>query len=540
MKIYLTAFVLMSFCFNAASQVTPEWVRYPVISPNGETIVFTYKGDIYSVAAMGGQAKRLTFHKAHDYKAVWSQDGKHIAFASDRFGNFDVFVMDASGGKATRLSFHSSDEEPYTFIDSQKILFGGQRMDVASNRQYPNARFAELYSVSVDGGRVDQIFSVTAQDVQVNNSGDQFIYHDKKGGENEWRKHHTSSVTRDIWTYDTNTGKHEKITSFEGEDRSPIYTNNDKSIYYLSEQSGSFNIHSLSLNRPSANKQLTNFDLHPVRFLSKGEQQGNDILAFSYHGILHTLRPGSSPQAVALSISTQDIENNEELVDVNGDISDMAISPSGKEIAFISNGEVFVSSSDGAFTKQITHSASQENFVSFSPDGEYLVYAAQRDNKWSIFKASKVRKEEPFFYAATLTIEETLISNELDNYQPKISPDGKKLAFIEDRRTLKVMDLDSKELRTLVKPESMLHNQQVFSWSPDSEWILFQYMKLLNNADIALVHASGKQKMKVIVPSGYYDSAPKWVNDGKQIVWFSNREGLKSYATKRSFTKRRF
>ena len=534
MKTILTT-ILLCFSLNTIAEVSPEWVRYPAISPNGETIAFTYKGDIYTVPVLGGQATRLTFHEAHDYKPVWSNNSQQIAFASDRFGNFDIYTMDARGGKSKRLTFHSTHEEPYTFTnDNQNILFKGQRSDLLTHRQYPSSRLAELYSVPTIGGRIEQVLTIPAEDVQINQSGDQYVYHDNKGAENAWRKHHQSSATRDIWTYDINAQKHEKISSFNGEDRNPIYADDGKSIYYLSEESGTFNIHTLNLQRPKRNKQLTSFDLHPVRFLSKGMKNGAEILAFSYHGILHTMIPGDSPKPVNLSIRTQDIDNNIEMVSVDGDISDIAISPNGKEIAFISNGEVFVSSADGSFTKQITKTAAQESFITFSPDGEYLLYAGERDSKWSIFKATKARTEEPFFYASTLINEETLISNEFDNYQPKISPDGKQLAFIEDRRSLKVMDLESAKTTTLITPEDMLHmsdGDQTFSWSPDSQWVIFEYNKLLNNADIAIIAASGKEDMKVLIPSGYYDSSPKWVNGGKQIIWFSNRDGLKSYAT---------
>jgi C-terminal processing protease CtpA/Prc/Tol biopolymer transport system component len=261
---------------------------------------------------------------------------------------------------------------------------------------------------------------------------------------------------------------------------------------------------------------------------------GSGVLAFTHHGSVYTMQEGKKPQKVDISIRTQDIDNNLEMAKVNGDISDMSVSPSGKEIAFISNGEVFVGSSDGAFTKQITNTPAQEAFVEFSPDGDYILYAAERDNKWSIFKAEKVREQEPFFYAATLIKESPLISNEKDNYLPQISPDGKQVAFIEDRKTLRVMDLESSKVTTLISADKMIHmrdGDQYFSWSPDSQWLLFQYDKLLNNSDVALVKADGSEAMNVIVPSGYYDSRPKWVNEGKQIIWFSNREGLRSYAT---------
>src|SRR3954470_20749075 len=76
-----------------------SWMRYPAISPDGRTIVFTYKGDLYRVASTGGQAIALTTHPAEDYMPVWSHDGKQIAFASDRYGNFDIFVVPADGGE---------------------------------------------------------------------------------------------------------------------------------------------------------------------------------------------------------------------------------------------------------------------------------------------------------------------------------------------------------------------------------------------------------------------------------------------------------
>ena len=230
LKITLLFFVLATVVLSA--QVQPQWVRYPSISPDGSQIVFTYKGDLYKVPASGGEAVQLTYHEAHDYKAVWSKDGKTIAFASDRYGNFDVFTMSAMGGPATRLTFHSNGETPYTFsADNQQVIFGGMRQDKASHRQYPTGSQPELYAVPVKGGRIDQVLTVPAEYVQVNKAGTQMIYHDKKGGENEWRKHHTSSITRDIWTYDMASGKHKMIVNFKGEDRNPVYSEDEKSIY---------------------------------------------------------------------------------------------------------------------------------------------------------------------------------------------------------------------------------------------------------------------------------------------------------------------
>jgi tricorn protease len=128
----LFLFISLTIC----GQSNPQWMRYASISPDGSQIAFTYKGDLYKVAAFGGDATQLTYHSAHDYMAVWSKDGSKIAFASNRYGNFDVFVMDAKGGQANRLTFHSANESPYTFSSNNKdVIFGALRQDDVNHRQ---------------------------------------------------------------------------------------------------------------------------------------------------------------------------------------------------------------------------------------------------------------------------------------------------------------------------------------------------------------------------------------------------------------------
>ena len=512
------------------AQENPEWIRYQSISPDGSNIAFTYKGDLYVVDAEGGNARQLTFHEAHDYMPVWSKDGSRVAFASDRYGNFDIYVMNAEGGPAERLTFHSADESPYTFSeDDSAVLFGAARLDEAEHRQFPAGSQPELYSVPAEGGRVNQIFTIPAEYVQVSTDGATMIYHDKKGGENEWRKHHTSSITRDIWMFDAESGEHTMITGFEGEDRQPVFTDDETAFYYLSEESGSFNIHKRSMEEGAASEQLTRFTFHPVRFLS----YGGGTLTFGYDGELYTMVEGEEPQKVDVTIRTQNVNNSDKFITINGGVQEMAISPDGKEMAFVARGEVFVTSVDGSLTKRITNTPEAEAFVTFSPDGESVVYAGERDGRWSIYQTKKVRDEEPFFYAATLLQEEELVSTDVDNYLPSFSPDGEKLAYVADRRTLRVMDMESEETVDLMTPEDLFHmsdGDKYFTWSPDSKWLLFDWSKVLHNSEVLLLAADGSERIN-LTESGYDDSTPKWMNEGKQMIWFSNRDGLKSYAT---------
>ena len=143
------AFVLqMSLVVGAAEPNGAQnalWLRAAAISPGGRTVAFSYRGDLWSVPSSGGAATPLTVHAAYDTTPIWSPDGREVAFASDRYGNFDVFVMPATGGEARRLTFHSSDDTPTSFTpDGKGVLFSSARLDSASNVQFPTGAQPEL------------------------------------------------------------------------------------------------------------------------------------------------------------------------------------------------------------------------------------------------------------------------------------------------------------------------------------------------------------------------------------------------------------
>jgi tricorn protease len=289
----------------AAADAAPLWMRYSAISPDGKTIAFSYRGHLFTVPSAGGAAIPLTASPAHDFQPVWSPDGKEIAYASNAYGNLDVYIIPAAGGAAQRLTTYSTDEVPTGFApDGRSVLFSGHRQDSRTNAQFPSARvMPELYRVSVEPGRAPvQILTTPALAARYNRAGDRIVYEDLKGYENLWRKHEKTSVTHDIWLYDVKTGTHTQLTTFVGEDRNPVWSTDEKAIFYLSEQSGSFNVWKLYVDSPQTPIQITNFHTNPVRFLSISDAGD---LCFGYDGEIYTLTNGAlEPKKVSIQLAS--------------------------------------------------------------------------------------------------------------------------------------------------------------------------------------------------------------------------------------------
>ena len=532
MKKLITSLALVLSALSSYA-ITPLWMRDARISPDGSEIVFCYKGDIYKVPAQGGTAVQLTTQTSYEASPVWSLDGKQIAFASDRNGNFDIFIMPADGGAARRLTYHSASEIPSAFTpDGKYVFFSASIQDPASSVLFPTGAMTELYKVPVAGGRTEQVLGTPAELVCFDKTGKNFLYQDRKGFEDEWRKHHTSSITRDIWLYNTQTGKHTNLTNRGGEDRNPVYAPDGNAVYFLSERDGgSFNVYTFPLNTPQEVKAVTTFKTHPVRFLSVSDK---GTLCYTYDGELYTQKSGVCPEKVKVELVRDDEQQLATLKFSQGATS-ASVSPDGKQVAFIVRGDVFVTSTDYATTKQITNTPAKEAAVSFAPDNRTLVYASERTGNWQLYTAKISRKEDPNFPNATLIEEEVLLpSKTVERTYPQYSPDGKELAFIEDRNRLMVLNLKTKKVRQVTDGSTWYNTGGGFDyeWSPDGKWFPLEFIGNRHDpySDVGIVSAQGGA-ITNLTNSGYISGAPRWVLDGNAILFQTERYGMRAHAS---------
>ncbi|MBR4804994.1 MAG: PD40 domain-containing protein, partial [Bacteroidales bacterium] len=181
-RFFASVALLLFFCAAGYSQQQVRWLRTPAISPDGSQIVFGYMGNLYKVSSEGGLAMPITSGDNYNGYPVWSRDGKKIAYASDIYGNFDVFVMDANGGIPVRLTYNSAADYPFDFTpDGKYVLFGSGRFAPYESVRFPSTMFKNLYKIPVTGGRPILVTAAGADEANFSKDGGRIVFQDKKG-----------------------------------------------------------------------------------------------------------------------------------------------------------------------------------------------------------------------------------------------------------------------------------------------------------------------------------------------------------------------
>jgi tricorn protease len=529
----LTLFV-MNISAYARTLQGNEWLQQPAISPDGQNIAFACQGRIYIVSVKGGSAIPLTTNSAYHSSPVWSHDSKKIAFASDRNGNNDIYIMGANGKNLRRLTYHSAQDEPYEFSsDDKNVIFGTIRHDEYNSVRFPLERglpvesnFAKLYAVSVNGGFNFLLNSAGMEHAHFDIAGERIIYQDNKGSiDSYYRKHQVSSTTRDIWCYDRKKDTYRQLTAFNGEDREPLWGNNED-FYYLSETSGSFNLYRSSLSDTAKSVQLTFFKEYPVRSLSRSKA---GLFALSYNGDIYTYNEKSAPRKVKIKIPDgAGIDSKQVKIDRMDDVS---LSVDGKQLAFAARGDIFVVSSDGKQIRQITNTPYVERTPSFSADGKNIIYAVENGGSWDIAMAT-IKTKLGFSSPDQAITTKLILQSAEDEFQPLFSPDGKKIAYVQNRDIIKIYDLEKHTDVEVLKAGNNFSSKdgdQDFVWCADSRHLMgtSKHGSIGHEREILLL-SPGKHPVN-ISENGFDDMTPRSSINGNTIYWLSNRGGLMNF-----------
>lgn len=458
-----------------------------------------------------------------------------MAFACDRYGNFDIFIVSVDGGQPERLTFNSVGEVPHSFTrGGDSVVFRAMYMPKHTSGAFYNGLNALYYKVPLDGsGRADQLFYRPSTGIDFNERG--FLFEDVKGNEDAFRKHHVSSVTRDILYYDQTSGEERYVIERAGEDRNARFAADGDTFFFLSERDGgSMNVYRSSLSDPSRVSPVTQYTKNPVRSLSVAK---NGTLCYSFEGRVYTQRAGETG-GQPLSITIRGINPEYDLVpkSYSRDARSACLSPDGKEVAYIVRGDVFVTNIEHKVTRRITNTPEQERTVDFCSDGRTLVYDSERNGSWNLYTCRIKRDEEKSFAISTELEEQVLLEGPGATFQPLFSPDGKEVAFLQDRTRLMVIDVASKKVRQITdgsKNYSYSDGDLSYAWSPDGQWLVMDYnaMHRWPNSDIGIMKASGEGEIFNLTLSGYSEIAPQFAAGGDMIIWMSDRHGMRAHAS---------
>lgn len=503
----------------------PVWLRDPAISPDGSRIAFRFQAQIWIVPAAGGTAVPLTQAGYRATNPVWSPNGRIVAFSSNRFGVPNVFAAPAEGGEVRRLTWNSAYEYPTGFTpDGAAVLFTSARLGDAV-QTFAGATSGEprnqLYQVPLLAGRETMVLPNAAMTARWKSDGTALLY-TSPNAEQPMRQHQVSGAVRQVWRYDPIAGSHTRLTDGSTESRDAVWAP-DGSVLFLAERSGSLNVWRMGADGGTPT-QITYFSGEPVRSVSVG---GNGDIAFSQAGLLWRLRAGTTePEKIPVRIATATFPDDSNAR--TSSFTDFAVSPNGREVALVAQGDLYVATIDGRTTRRLTRTPGEERSPSFTADGRTLVYTAERNGHWQLYEQTLVPGEQSFYDAGPLT--ETLLRTGPDNPMlPTVSPDGKLVAFTVNRDSVRIRSIaDGTEVEVLPKGQLYLYGDggSFLSWSPDSHWLALLVQPSGYIENIAIVPADGQMPAFRVDPSGEEQYGAFWSVDGGVLTWMTDADNL--------------
>lgn len=556
--------------------------RYPTLSPDGSTIVFSWHGDLWRVPAAGGRAEPLTSNPGEELFSVFSPDGKQIAFTSDRVGGGNLFVMNADGTELRQLTTTDRYFVLSDWIGDQ--LYFHARME---HDWFPALR---SYSMPAAGGDPTRLFDAFGSTPVVSPDGTKVLF--TRGGSSWSRRNYRGPDARDVWLYDRNANTYTQITKWNGNDGRAKWVDNQTFIFASDQQDETVNLYLTKVGEdPSKARRLTDakgVDVDDFDIANNGKS-----MVYLQWDRLHRLDL-SQPDARGVTIdieAEQDRPTQTQYKAVDRLVSEAALSPDGKTMAVVAYGHVYVRGTEAkAETRAVAPNLKVATDVVWSADGQTLYFVADKDGRDAIYAAtailarSDVKKaiadlRKPTTAPATQPSEESSTQPttaptteptdvtttqattapstqastqpttaptsqpakaEVKNRWPDAlrfevkpfitatercirpipSPDGKQLAYMRGEGQLWVRNLASGEDRMLFDGWS---DALDWRWSPDSSRIAFVTEDVDNNRDIFIVSADGTDKPVNISRHPDNDYNPRWSADGKILSFLSER-----------------
>ena len=443
-------------------QAQPEarLLRFPAI--HGDQIVFTYAGDLYTVGATGGVARKLTNHPGFEMFARFSHDGKWIAFTGQYDGNTEIYVIPAEGGVPRRLTYTATlgRDDVSDRMGPNNLVMGWKHDDkhiiFRSRMREFNDFKGQLYTVSLDGDVPEQLPLPYGGFCSYSPDDSKLVYNHIFREFRTWKRYR-GGMTDDVWMYDFATKKSEDITNNPAGDVIPMWSGNK--IYFLSDRDSlkRMNLYSYDLTTKDT-KQLTSFTDFDIKFPSLGDK----AIVFENGGYIYAFDLATEKTTkVPVSIEDDLVGGRGGITKVSENVTNYEISPDGKRALFGGRGDIFTVPAKYGAVRNLTNTPGiHERNSKWSPDGKWIAYISDATGEGEIYIMPQDGSGSP----VQLTKGEDTYK-----YQPYWSPDSRKLLWADKKLRLRYVDITTKAVKEVAKAEAWEFDD--YRWSPDSKWI---------------------------------------------------------------------
>jgi len=486
-------------------------LRFPTI--HGDNVAFSYAGNLYTVAANGGVARRLTSHDGYEMFARYSPDGKWLAFTGQYDGNTEVYLMPADGGVPKRLTFTATlnRDEISDRMGPNNIVMGWKNdseIIFRSRMRDPNDFIGQLYTVNVKGGLPQQIPVPRGGFASFAPDGKKMAYNRIFREFRTWKRYR-GGMADDIWIHDFETKKTVAIAEDPACDVFPMWAG-DK-IYFLSDRDEKkrFNLYAYDVPTKVI-KQLTTFTDFDIKYPSLGDK----AIVFENAGYIYRFELATA-KAIKVNIRIREdfASGRNGLKDVSKSISAFEISPDGKRALFGARGDLFtVPAKEGPTRNLTTTPGVHERNPKWSPDGRWIAAISDASGEDEIHLLPQ---------DGNGPITQLTSAGGPYKYHVVWSPDSKKLMWADKKMRLHYVDIATKQSKLVV--QAKVREIKDYVWSPDSKWIA--YAKAEEDTMPKVWLYSLEQAKPFAVTDGWHDSRqPEFSGDGKYLYFVSERD----------------